>query len=82
MADTPAPCNQEVFEKGEVAFVMAGKRSADIEEYVQGLAKQTGQQVDWHFVGGRAVVKVLGDVSVVREAAQANQSEGFQFLFN
>lgn len=75
-----APCNQEVFDKGITIAMMAGKGSAEIETYVKSIAQKTGQLVDWHYVGGRAYVKVLGDVEIVRKAITNNQESGFQFL--
>lgn len=65
----PAPCDREVYEKG--AHVMTTHSiggSNAIERWVQKLARTSGQPVDWHFVGGRVVIKALGDLKRVYEA--------------
>lgn len=73
-------CNKEVFENGETVAIMAGKGALEIESYVKSISEKTGQRMDWHYSGGRAVVKVLGDVDIVRTAITENQDERFQFL--
>lgn len=63
----PDTCDTEIYEKGEPVAIITGSR-ADIESFVQRIASRSGQRVDWHYVGGRAVVKVLGDAHSVRDA--------------
>jgi hypothetical protein len=65
---TPAPCNPEVFSHGEVMLVTHSISSNRMEQWVKKVAKISGQPVDWHFVGGRAVIKALGDITKVRSA--------------
>lgn len=65
---TPPPCDDEVFEKGHVVFLGDGVSSNRMEAWVQEVAKESGQRVDWHFVGGRATVKALGDLEKVQHA--------------
>jgi hypothetical protein len=65
---TPAPCNSEVYQHGEVVFVTDSISSNRMEQWVRNVAELSGQPVDWHFVGGRAVIKALGDISKVRSA--------------
>lgn len=64
----PAPCNHDVFTRGEVMFVTDGISSNRMEQWVREVAKLSGQPVDWHFAGGRAVVKALGHTGSVRTA--------------
>lgn len=64
----PAPCNPEIFKRGEVMFVTDGISSNRMERWVRNVAEISGQPVDWHFVGGRAVIKALGDIGKVRSA--------------
>lgn len=40
-----------------------------MEAWAKRLALDSGQKVDWHFVGGRAVVKALGDLEKVDQCA-------------
>jgi hypothetical protein len=54
-------CDPQIYEKGTPICIIAGPKAADIESWVQQIAQTTEQKVDWHFVGGRAVVKYLGD---------------------
>lgn len=39
-----------------------------MERWVKKVAKKSARPVDWHFVGGRAVVLTTGDKKVVTEA--------------
>lgn len=57
---TPAPCDEEIFQKGKTVVVVYGSSNA-IERYVQSIAKKANARVDWHFSGGRANVLHLGD---------------------
>ena len=66
--DMPQPCNQEICNNGRVVFVTNTIRPQVLEQWVKSVAQKSEQRVDWHFVGGRAVVKTLGDVSKVRIA--------------
>jgi len=61
-------CDPAVFERGEVVFITHTIPSAEIESWVQAVARRSGQTVDWHFVGGRAVLRCLGDLNEVRAA--------------
>ena len=67
---TPAPCNQKVFDKGVQVFMTHTIPSNAMEEWVKKVAKLSGQQVDWHFAGGRARVLALGDIKKVESAIQ------------
>jgi hypothetical protein len=68
---TPQPCDQDIFNNGEAVCVIAGVSSNRMETFIQSVAVSTGERVDWHFAGGRAVVKVLGDATKVRESILA-----------
>lgn len=57
----PPPCNAKVFKHGHTAMITAGIPSNAMERWVRQVAELSGQRVDWHFCGGRAVVKYLGD---------------------
>lgn len=63
----PAPCDTNVFEKGHSAIVLDGC-SFRVEEWVQSVAKASGQLVDWHYSGGRANVLYVGDFEAVAAA--------------
>ncbi len=71
-AATPVACNHDVYERGELMFLTHSiGRSAAIERWVQNIARVSGQPVDWHFSGGRVLVKALGDLGAVRNAIRA-----------
>ncbi len=71
-AATPLPCNHDVYERGELMFLTHSiGRSAAIERWVQKIARVSGQPVDWHFSGGRVLVKALGNLAAVRSAIRS-----------
>ena len=71
-AATPTACNHDVYERGELMFLTHSiGRSAAIERWVQKIARVSGQPVDWHFSGGRVLVKALGNLAAVRNAIRA-----------
>lgn len=72
---TPPPCDAEVFQDGTVVLLTHGIRSNAMERWVKKLAEASGQRVDWHFAGGRAVVKALGDLPKVEAALSALKAE-------
>jgi hypothetical protein len=62
-----APCNAAIYSKGKAVLTFAlGADST--ESWVRALAKLSKQRVDWHYLAGYAVVKVLGDERKVRNA--------------
>lgn len=64
--DVPKPCDNDIFENGSIVAVFDCGMIA-MEGLVQE-ACRTGVKIDWHYVGGRAVVKTLGDPLKAREA--------------
>lgn len=77
----PVPeCDPDIYKDGKVAFIMAGSTAADIEEYLKIIQKKSAQILDWHYFGGRAVVKTLGDVERIKRTAAENPDSRFQFL--
>jgi len=70
-------CDRELWEKGEhIATLDAGSTNA--EEWVKKIAAQANARVDWHYFGGRACVRFLGDDAArtrVFEAIEALEGE-------
>jgi len=60
-------CDRGVFKDGHSICVLDA-RSADAEEWVCKVAKESGQRIDWHYSGGRANVLYIGDHAKVRAA--------------
>jgi hypothetical protein len=56
---TPRPCNKKIFKKGVAIAMLQGSSNA-IEDWVQAVAVKAKAQVDWHYVGGKAIVLHLG----------------------
>ncbi|MGV8142576.1 MAG: hypothetical protein ACP5NS_02980 [Candidatus Pacearchaeota archaeon] len=54
-------CDRELWERGEHIATIWDLRPAQIEEAVKKAAARSGQRMDWHYVGGRACVRALGD---------------------
>lgn len=73
-------CDTEVYEKGTVVFLTNTIGSARMEEWVKNIAQHSGQRVDWHYFGGRGVVKALGDLHRVRKAIISLKEMHDQFL--
>ncbi len=46
------------------------KEPEEIEALVKSASKQSGQRIDWHYVGGRACVRAMGDLDEVRTYLQ------------
>jgi len=59
-------CDQKVFDKGKgVCALTACMHRAEL--WVQSVAKESGQKVDWHYSGGIANVLYLGKYKKVAE---------------
>ena len=74
-------CDEEVYLKGEIVFITNTIASGKIEAWVEGLRQQSGQKVDWHWMGGRAVIRALGNIQSVRDAI-VHQMSMHDDLFN
>ena len=58
--DTLAPCEQDTYQNGKlVAWIDGGKMS--VQGMVDEANRWTENKMDWHYVGGRAVIKTLGE---------------------
>lgn len=55
-------CDQELWEHGEHIATIIDLKPDTIEEIVKSAAKLSGQRIDWHYVGGRACIRALGDL--------------------
>ena len=70
-------CDGKIWKKGEhIATLAARPRAA--EDWVKKIAAQANAHVDWHYFGGRACVKFLGNRAArdrVFEAIDALEDE-------
>jgi len=71
----PAPCAADIYERGTVVHQCNSVSSNRMEGWVRKIAKESGQRVDWHFFGGWAVVKALGDIPAVEAAIEKHSHE-------
>jgi hypothetical protein len=68
MASDQGTMDPEIFNHGEHIATVSNGSAAEVERYVRDVATLSGQRVDWHPVGGRAIVKALGDLAAARAA--------------
>ena len=64
-------CDSDVYENGTRVFLTHTISAKDVEKWVKAVAEKSGQKVDWHYVGGRAVILALGDLEKVYDALSA-----------
>jgi len=71
-------CDHEVYAHGEVIGVFDMPKDK-ANELVVKLSKKTGNRIDWHYVGGRGVMKMLPPKASVnsRTLKSRNQREGW-----
>jgi hypothetical protein len=55
-------CDSEIFYKGDHIANIIILNPTGIEKVVRLAARRSGQRMDWHYAGGVACVKALGDV--------------------
>ena len=64
-----AECDRDVYKKGKVIFYGEVPSAKWAEVWVQKIKGRSGQNVDWHYMGGICVVKSLGsDLGAAVEA--------------
>lgn len=64
----PKPCDGEIYRRGTVVGIFETYGANHFEDLIRQVREQCGQRVDWHYAGGRAIVKALGDVDAARAA--------------
>lgn len=67
-------CDREVFEKGQGICIFHAS-TAVTEPWVQKVAAESGQRVDWHYSGGWVNMLYLGDYERVRAAVEKLKPE-------
>ena len=72
---TPPPCDPRVFRDGTTVFIGHTIGSCAMEAWVKKIAATSGQSVDWAWMGGRAVVRALGDLAKVDAALAQHMPE-------
>jgi len=76
-------CNKKVYREGEHIATIIDLEPIEIEEVVKSAAEESGQRIDWHYFGGRAVVKALGNLEKARHYLKLKLEEqnhqGYRF---
>lgn len=63
----PDRCDTKLYEEGKtVAVIIVGISKDELNRICESMS-EWGPQVDWFYMGGRAVVKTLGDPTFVRQ---------------
>lgn len=71
---TPPPCDPKIFMEGApICTFSASPR--DIEDWIEKVRRESGQQVDWHFSGGYAQVLFIGKYRKVKAAIEKLRPE-------
>ncbi len=60
-------CDAEVYRNGELIGIVAGIGADYIESLIVCVRNNSGQRVDWHYAGGRAIVKAIGNIDAVKK---------------
>ena len=74
-------CDPEIYLSGSLVFTTHTIPSKKINEWVQKIERLSQQPVDWHYVGGRAAIRALGNLEAVR-AAIRREMPSHDALFN
>lgn len=71
-------CDYEVYSHGKVIGVFDMPKD-EANQLVVKLSKKTGNRIDWHYVGGRVVMKMLPPKASVnsRKTESRNKREGW-----
>lgn len=65
----PKPCDPKLFKHGHTVAVCGTYGANHFEGLIDEIRLATGRPVDWHYVGGRAVVLAFAkDAEAVKEA--------------
>lgn len=66
---TPPDCDPKPYKRGITVAWFETRGACAFEDLIKQVREDTGVPVDWHYVGGRAVVRAfLCDEAVVRKA--------------
>lgn len=78
----PNKCNQAVYDRGFTAGIYSMPKHK-AEEFCKAESKRTGDMYDWHYVGGRVVVKCLPSVKPknLRYLVSRNKREGWYWNY-
>lgn len=61
-------CDQDIFNNGKTVAILTNIKPQILNLYCQIISEETNQKIDWHFAGGRAIVKALGNLTLIDNA--------------
>lgn len=62
------PCDNDIYENGIVVMVTHTIPSIQLDTWVKKVAEISNQNVDWHYMGDRAVIRATGNIEAVYDA--------------
>lgn len=68
-------CQTDIYENGTQVFLTHTIAAKDLDPWVQKIAEDSGQPVDWHYAGGRAIILALGDLEKVKTSLKKLRPE-------
>lgn len=66
-SDLP-PCDENIYKNGTAFAIIHGGSAKLIQRFVDELSDYSGQVIDQHYAGGRAILLTLGDIDAARTA--------------
>lgn len=60
-------CDKQIFTNGSSIAIMTGISNEEMNRICEEISNYSGSPTDWHYCGGRAVIKTLGDPNCVRQ---------------
>lgn len=60
-------CDKKVYRYGEHIATFYDFEAIEAENIVKAASRDSKQKIDWHYFGGRIIVKALGDPNKARE---------------
>lgn len=67
----PLKASEEILKNGAHVATLPSLSSRRCEMFVQSVANESGQIVDWHYMAGRNIILYLGDRAKVVEALRS-----------
>ena len=62
-------CDHEVYENGKCIAVIGNVAGEIVDAWCKLVAKESGAKVDWYWMAGQAIIRAVGDLKKVDEAA-------------
>ena len=77
--DNCQKCDKDIYENGTEVFFTHTIYADDLETWINKVAEESGQKVDWHYYAGRAIILAMGDICKVKVAICNNRKMHDEF---